>query len=71
MIVFSALVAAVCASISVTDFAGTCVTQNYPNGFTKGDSWRFRTSGATKYDLYFEDIDIDGNCDRYWFSAEF
>ena len=53
------------AADTITDLAGTLTTQGYPNGFTQGSSWRFRASSATKYDLYFEDIDIDGNCDSY------
>ena len=26
----------------------------------KAEQWRFRTPGATHYELFFEDIDIDG-----------
>ena len=44
---------------TVYDMVGTRTSEGYPNNFDKGESWRFRVSGAYKYDLHFEDIDLD------------
>lgn len=47
------------AAISISDEFGTQTSEGYPTSFKKGASWRFRTPGATTYDITFEDIDID------------
>ena len=45
------------AAISISDEFGTQTSEGYPTSFKKGASWRFRTPGATTYDITFEDID--------------
>ena len=37
----------------------------YPNGYSKSESFRFRTSGAQTYYLSFNDIDLDSDCGSY------
>ena len=50
---------------TIYDMSGTLTSEGYPADWKKGNQWRFRVAGASKYDLYFEDIDLDPECYSY------